>query len=57
MSIINKFNPSKTYNSIFKSTTQRQDIKLTNIMDPGKYNNNKSPPKKSHLINFMQKWV
>lgn len=54
---LNKFQMAKTYNSIFKSTTQRWDLKLKNQMDPGIYNANKSPPKKSHLINFLHKWV
>lgn len=48
---------AKTYNSIFKSTTQRWDFKLKNQMDPGTYNPNKSSPTKSHLINFLQKWI
>lgn len=42
---------------MFKSTTKKWDIRIPNQMDPGYYNPNKSPPKKSHLINFMQKWV
>lgn len=49
--------PSKTYGSIFKSKTTRSDIKLRNQMDPGIYNVKKQAIKKSHLINFMQKWV
>ena len=43
--------------SMFKSTTKRSDLILSGKMDPWKYKADKSPAKKSHLLNFTQKWV
>lgn len=43
--------------STFMSTTKKWDIVLKNQMDPGKYNTSKLEGKKSHLVNFGQKWV
>ena len=50
-------NSKKTMTSMFKSTTKRSELLLQNKLGPCKYEGDKSPVKKSHHINFTQKWV
>lgn len=47
----------KKPDATFKSATKKWEIELSNQMDPGKYNSQKSPTKVSHLINFTRNWI